>query len=143
MMASRIIAPLTLVLVAFVVSVPALATETLDLSAPERTLDAYIRSLRSGDLTGVKATLDDPEMIFHLPGPMSISSYRIKKRIVFRAQEVNDWTSKGMIPPARMGDIELHVREVIGGKSQTVSYNLRNTKGEWRPYSWAIWRVDH
>lgn len=141
-MVNRVIALGAAALLAFGVGGPTLSGETADLSSPERTLDAYVRSLRSGDVAGVKATLDRPEVEFYLPEPISISSYRVMRRIVYGARETNDWNSKGIVPPARVGDVELHVREIIDGKSQMVSYNFRRISGEWRLYSSAVWGAD-
>ncbi len=71
-----------------------------------------------------------------------MGDYLIQRRIVYGAAEIKDWNSKGIIPPARGGDVELQVREIIRGKPQMFSYNLRKVASGWKIYSHAAWGVD-
>src|SRR5882762_227743 len=106
-----------------------------DYSSPEGTLAAYIEGLRSGDVARVLDTFDDPKGGFNLPKPIPISSYRITKRIAYGPKRVEKWNSKGIIPQARVGDIELQVLEIVDGKKAMLSYNFRKIDGAWKMYS--------
>jgi len=44
---------------------------------------------------------------FYLPDPVPIESYRILEKIVYGKKEIKDWNSKGIIPSAEIGDIDL------------------------------------
>ena len=111
-------------------------------ATPDATLETYIKALRKGDRSAVGECFDPPAADFHLPSPMPVDDYRIQRRIVYGADEVKDWNSKGIIPPAREGDVELQVREIIRGKLQMFSYNLRKITSGWKIYSHAAWGAD-
>ena len=108
-------------------------------SSPESTLALYIDGIRSGDVARVLATFDDPKGGFNLPKPIPISSFRITKRIVYDAEKVRKYNYPGIIVPARVGDIELQVLQVVEGHRDMFSYNFRNVDGKWKMYSSSMW----
>lgn len=110
-----------------------------DYSSPERTLASYIDGIRSGDVARVQATFNDPKSGFSLPKPIPISSYRITKRIVYETEKVRKYNYPGIIFPARIGDIELQVLQVVEGHKDMFSYNFRNVDGKWKMYSGSMW----
>jgi hypothetical protein len=79
--------------------------------------------------------LDD----FYLPQPVPIKSYKILKRIVYGQKETDDWNSRGIIPQAVLGDIDLQVEQEVYGKKRMYSYLMRNINGEWKIISHAAW----
>jgi len=111
-------------------------------ATPEGTLDTYIDALRKGDLSTASECFAPPATDFYLPGPIAVTSYHVRRRIIYGPAEVKDWNSKGIKPPAREGDIELQVRRIINGKPQMFSYNLRQVASGWKIYSHAAWGVD-
>ncbi|HMG59576.1 MAG TPA: hypothetical protein VK583_07605 [Burkholderiales bacterium] len=113
-----------------------------DYSSPESTLALYIDALRSGDVARVLATFDDPTGGFNLPKPLPISSYRITKRIVYGPEKVRKYNYPGIIVPARVGDIELQVLEILDGHKDMFSYNFRRIDGRWKMYSGSMWGAD-
>lgn len=113
-----------------------------DLSAPEITLNGYIESLRNGNLAGVKERYFPSDIDFYLPDPIPIKSYVIIKKITFGKKEVERWNSQGTIPQAKIGDVELQVKEWIGTTGRMVSYFLRNYDGKWKIFSHSAWKVD-
>jgi hypothetical protein len=113
-----------------------------DYSSPETTLAAYIDGLRSGDVARILVTFDDPKGGFNLPKPLPISNYRVTKRIVYGPKRVEKWNSQGIIPQARVGDVELQVLEIVDGKKEMYSYNFRKINGDWKMYSGGLWGAD-
>ena len=110
-----------------------------DFTSPDATLGIYINALKAGNKSQVLdcfyPKLDD----FYLPQPVPIKYYKILKRIVYGQKETNDWNSKGIIPPAMFGDIDLQVEEESYGKKRMYSYLMRNVNGEWKIISHAAW----
>ena len=110
-----------------------------DFTSPDVTLGIYINALRTGDKSKVLdcfyPKLDD----FNLPQAVPIKSYKILKRIVYGQKETDDWNSKGIIPPAMLGDIDLQVEEESKGEKWMYSYLMRNISGEWKIISHAMW----
>jgi len=119
----------------------AAAAVAADLSSPEATLADYIESLRKGDVNGV---LERYEGItkFHLPQPIPIQRYSTVKKVIFTSTEVADWNAKGIVPPAKIGDVELQVSERINDKEYMFSYNFRNMSGSWKIIAHSAWGVD-
>jgi hypothetical protein len=114
----------------------------MDFATPEGTLEIYINGKRNGDLAAVKSAFDDPTVAFSLPKPIPVSEYKITKRVVYGEREARSWNSKGIIPPAKVGDVELQVREVTNGAPYMFSYNFRRLSGEWKIYSHSAWNSD-
>jgi hypothetical protein len=114
----------------------------VDLSSPETTLAGYIESLRKGDSAGVRARYFPSDIDFFLAYPIAIERYEIVKRIVFGKKEVERWNSLGIMPQAKLGDVELQVKEWIGGTERMFSYYLRNIHGKWKIFSHSAWGVD-
>jgi hypothetical protein len=111
-------------------------------ATPEGTLEIYINGKRAGDIRAVKSAFDDPAVDFSLPRPIPVSEYKVTKRILYGEREAKRWNSKGIIPPAKVGDVELQVREVTNGKPYMFSYNFRRISGEWKIYSHSVWNAD-
>jgi hypothetical protein len=105
------------------------------------TLKTYIEALRKGDLATVEECFDPRAIGFYLPEPLPIETYRIQKRIVFGPKEVRNWNSKGIIPAARAGDIELQVQELINGTPTMFSYWFRKVVSGWKIYAHSAWGV--
>ncbi len=119
---------------------PSLAAQT-GLDSPEVALKTYIEGLRRGDLSTVRRAynLAVAGSDFHLPAPLPIDSYRVTKRLVLDSAAVRRSTETGVVPPARVGDVELQVEEVIQGQREMFSYWLRLFDGQWRIYAHAAW----
>ncbi len=111
------------------------------LSSPEAALKTYVEGLKRGDVTAVRRAynLAVAGSDFHLPGPLPIESYRVTKTLVLDSAAVTGSAETGVVPPARVGDVELQVEEVIQGKREMFSYWLRLFDGEWRIYAHAAW----
>lgn len=99
---------------------------------PEATLKFYISTLREGDRAKVAPCFEPPAHGFYLPGPLLIEQYVVRKRIVYGRAEVEEWNSRGIIPPAVEGDIELQVEETIAGRKAMFYYNVRRFGHEWK-----------
>jgi len=99
---------------------------------PEVTLDTSISALREGDRARVAPCFEPPADAFYLPGPLQIEQYVIRKRIVYGRAEGREWNSKGIIPPAVEGDIQLQVEETIAGRKEMFYYNFRPVGHEWK-----------
>ena len=119
----------------------AAAAVAADLSSPEATLAGYIESLRKGNVNGV---LERYEGItkFHLPKPIPIQRYSIIKKVTFTSTEVADWNANGIVPPAKIGDVELQVSERVNDKEYMFSYNFRNMRGSWKIIAYSAWGAD-
>jgi hypothetical protein len=114
------------------------AKEQLDLSSPEATLAGYIESLRQGDVEGVLARYHGTKD-FYLPGPLTIEDYEIVTKITFGKKEVQEWNGQKIIPAAKVGDVQLDVKQLRGDDSQMYSYFLREITGKWKliaHYGW-------
>jgi hypothetical protein len=107
-------------------------------ATPEAAIKTYISALRRGDRPAVEMCFD-PASTFYLPGPMPIETYRFVGRTVFDHALVADWNAGGALPVAREGDVRLLVRQVIKGKEEMFSYNLRLTEYGWRIYAHSGW----
>ncbi len=73
-----------------------------------------------------------PAVDFYLPQPIVIKDYAVRKKIVYGESEVTEWNTKGIIPAARVGDVELQVEEIRYGDTFMFSYNFRKIDGEWK-----------
>ena len=107
------------------------------LETPEATLNTYVDGLKRGDLTTVRRAynLDLTGSGFNLPGPLPITSYRITKKSVLDSAAVKRHNGRGVVPPARVGDVELEVDEITQGKSEKFWYWLRLFDSQWRIYA--------
>jgi hypothetical protein len=112
-----------------------------DLSSPEATLAGYIDSLRKGSVSGVLERFHGITE-FKLPRSVPIQEYKIVKKVIFGPSEVENWNGHGIVPPAQLGDIELHVSEIVDGNEVLFSYNFRNFSGSWKIYSHSAWDED-
>jgi len=110
-----------------------------DYSSPEATLATYINALKSGDKSQVLGCFHPKLGDFYLPGPAQIESYKIVKVIVYKQKETDDWNSKGIVPPAMIGDIDFQVEQTAYGKKQMYSYLMRNVNRKWKIISHAAW----
>jgi hypothetical protein len=110
-----------------------------DFSSPEDTLDIYLSALKSGNKKQVLNCFSPKLNDFYLPEPVPIKSYKIIKRIVYGQEETEDWNSKGIMPPAEIGDIDLQVEQESYGKKWMYSYLMRNVNGYWKIISHSVW----
>lgn len=114
----------------------------VDRSSPEAVLNSYIEAIKRGDVKTVEACLiSRPDLgKFNLPKPIPITHYEITKQIVFGPKKVDNWNSKGIDPPAKINDVEFHVREYVKGAEPAMfSYNFRKVGSEWRILTFAMW----
>lgn len=132
---------LTSIFVVCLLCSAAVANDQLDLSSPEATLAGYIESLRHGNVEGVLARYHNVDQ-FRLPGRLRIEKYEIVNKIIFGNKEVEEWNGKGIIPSAKVGDVQLDVRESIDGRDQMFSYNFRKIDGSWKLICHFAWGVD-
>lgn len=107
--------------------------------SPEATLATYINALKAGNKSQVLDCFYPKLVDFYLPGPVRIESYEILKKTVYSKKEADNWNSKGIIPPAMIGDIDLQVEQAEYGKKWMFSYLLRNVNGKWKIISHAAW----
>lgn len=115
---------------------------SIDLSSPERTLSSYLGSLVRGDLSGVEACVELGDQKYSLPGPIPISKYKVVKKVVYGTREVNEWNSKGIVPPALVGDVQLDVEEITNNIPAMYSYNFRRFGSDWKIVSYSRWGAD-
>ena len=99
----------------------------------------YIESANTKSLEGINATFLKPVSEFNFTDSRPVESFRVVKRIRYTDREANDWNQKGITPPAAVGDIELHVEEIIGGKPYMYSYNFRQTASGWKIVDFVAW----
>ena len=105
---------------------------------PDMTLAHYIKSLNSRDLAGINTTLLNPVSDFNFANYPTVERYRVVKRIRYTDKHVREYR-KGIGPSAAVGDIELHVEEVLRGKPYMFSYNLRETPAGWKIVDYLMW----
>jgi hypothetical protein len=108
---------------------------------PDSALAYYIESANAKSQEGINATFLEPVSEFSFTGPPT-ESFRVVKRIRYTDREASDWNQKGIIPPAAVGDVELHVEETISGKPYMFSYNFRHTAGGWKIVTFVVWDDD-
>lgn len=101
-------------------------------SSPEKTLVVYFSALGIGDKVSVAACFDPPATDFYLPAPLVVDKWVVKKRIVYGRRELDRWNSKGIVPPAVEGDVELQVEQDMSGKKSMFYYNLRLVPSGWK-----------
>jgi len=99
----------------------------------------YIKSANARSLAGINATFLEPVLAFNFSGSLPVERFRVVKRIRYTEKLARDWNKKGIIPPAAVGDIELHVEEIIGGKPYMYSYNFRQTASGWKIVDFVAW----
>jgi hypothetical protein len=109
---------------------------------PDSALAYYIESANAKSLEGINATFLEPVSKFNFTDSPSTESFRVVKQIRYTDREVDDWNQKGIIPPAAVGDVELHVEETISGKPYMFSYNFRHMAGGWKIVTFASWDDD-
>ena len=131
-----------LVIVASELFAFAAAGRTVQAGTPEETLQSYINGVRHGDLAQVEACFEPRAESFYLPAPIPVSTYTIRERITYGSAKVHDWNSKGIVPAARIGDVELQVEETIRGAPQMYSYLFRKFDDSWKIIAHAAWGVD-
>jgi len=106
--------------------------------SPDSALAYYIRSANARDLVGINTTFLTPVSDFNFYGPQ-IESFSVTKRIRYTEKDVRRWKQKGITAPVAVGDLELHVREIVEGKPHTYSYNFRETPAGWKIVTYAAW----
>ncbi len=111
------------------------------LDSPEAAVQTYIDGLKRGDLSAVRRAYNLAVVgsDFHLSGPLPIESYRITKKLVLDSVAAARHNEEGIVPPARVADVELQVEEMIEGKREMYSYWLRVFDGHWRIYAHTAW----
>ena len=108
--------------------------------SPESALAYYIKAANAHDLSGINTTFLDPTDTFNFPDGPPVERFSVVKRIRYTEKDVLDWNRKGIAGPApAVGDLELHVREVIAGKSFMYSYQLRDTGFGWKIVDFYAW----
>ncbi|HAW51512.1 MAG TPA: hypothetical protein DCX54_04160 [Flavobacteriales bacterium] len=110
-----------------------------DFSIPETTLEIYINALKQGDKNTIYNCFHPVLNEFQLPKPIPIEAYEIQKKIIYSQKEVSDWNTQGILPPAKLGDIDLQVEQKSYGKKWMYSYLFRNINGKWKIISHAAW----
>ena len=110
-----------------------------EFSSPEKTLDTYLNALKSGNELEILDCFHPKLKEFYLPAPVPIKSYKIVKKIFYGQKEAGDWNSKGIVPPAKNGHIDLQVEQESYGKKRMFSYLIRNVKGSWKIISHTAW----
>ena len=117
--------------------------EQYDFSSPEKTLLSYYKCAETKD---EKCVLSHIEGIgsFQFNVASKVIDYEIKKKIVFSDKEVSEWNSKGIIPSAKLGDIQIDVQKITLYNGSTkeegmYTYVLRKYDDKWKIYSWYGW----
>src|SRR5258708_13593784 len=124
------------VLVALLLLLSSNASAQVRFESPESALAYYIKSRDARDLAGLNATLLEPGDQFNFTDAPPVERFSVVKRIRYTEKRVRDWKRKGITDPVAVGDIELQVREVVGGKSYMYSYNFRETASVWKIVTW-------
>ncbi len=127
------------VLVSLLLLLSSNASAQVRFESPESALAYYIKSRDARDLAGLNATLLEPGDQFNFTDAPPVERFSVVKRIRYTEKRVRDWKRKGITDPVAVGDIELQVREVVGGKSYMYSYNFRETASGWKIVTWAAW----
>ena len=106
--------------------------------SPDSALAYYIKSANARDLAGIHATFLEPVTEFNFYGPPA-DRFSVVKRIRYTEKHVRDWKRKGIVGSVAVGDLQLDVREVVGGKSYMYSYNFRETASGWKIVTFSAW----
>lgn len=109
---------------------------------PEATLEIYINALRAADKKTVLKCFFPELTDFYLPSKIDIKAYMIVKKKVFTKKEVQERNSRGIIPSAKIGDVNLDVAEIVDGEHQMYSYLFRKVSMEWKIISYSAWGID-
>ena len=104
--------------------------------SPDSALAYYIKSANARDLAGINATFLEPVTDFSFYGP-PVERFSVVKRTRYTEKRVRDWKRKGIIGPVAVADLQLDVRQVVGGKSYMYSYNFRETASGWKIVTYA------
>lgn len=116
----------------------ALANAEDKFSTPEEALKSYYKCLEKGDAKCViRHVIDLKE--FNISGPQSTIKYTIKKITTYTEKEAAEWNNKGIIPQAKIGDVELQIYEEHENYSGMWSYNLRQVNDSWLFVTWSAW----
>lgn len=115
------------------------ATAQVQFESPDLALAYYIKSANARDLPGINATLLNPVASFNFTNPSPVESFSVIKRIRYTEEHVRDWKRNGITDPVAVGDLELHVREIIGAKPYMFSYNFRDTPMGWKITTFVAW----
>ena len=110
-----------------------------DLSTPENTLKSYIESKKMGDVSCLLKTYYNTDS-FYLSGPQPIKSYKIIKKTVYTKKEADEWNRIGIIPAAKIGDVDFDVEETsFPNIIETYGYLLRKFGNEWKIIAHSQW----
>jgi hypothetical protein len=126
-------------LASLVLAISASAAAQAPFETPDSALAHFIKSANARDLSGINVTLLDPMTTFNFANAAPVESFSVIKRIRYTEKHVRDWKRKGIAGPVAVGDLELHVREIVGGKPYMYSYNFRHTPAGWKITGWASW----
>ncbi len=111
--------------------------------SPRAALDTYMTGMKQGNLSLVLSVYysDRPDFSFHLPGPIPVDSYKVTKELVFDTTDARRHNERGVVPPARAGDVQLDVEERTAGQAEMYTYWLRLIDGKWRIYAHTAWNA--
>ena len=110
---------------------------------PDATLATYVQALRAGDKAAVESCFERSVLPpgtptdFHLPEPLPIRRFVVKKRTAYGAAQAEAWNRKGIVPPASVGDIELRVNLFLDWRPTDCLYLLRRFGSDWKIISHA------
>jgi pimeloyl-ACP methyl ester carboxylesterase len=101
-------------------------------ASPERTVTTWLERLKAGDRRGAAACLWPAGEEPGLPLPFPLEELEIERSVRYGPSEVSAWNSKGILPRADPGDVEVTVRIRVRGRPQRLDCLLRAFEAGWR-----------
>ena len=118
-----------------------IAAENVNLKSPESLINSFVSALKAGNPI-IAGKCFDPEIKnFYLPKPVSISKFKIIKKVYYSIREVQEWQKKKIKPNAKVGDIELIVHIFQGEIVDKYTFLVRKINNNWFIVSHSSWAV--
>ena len=111
-----------------------------DQSSPESTLKGYLNCFEIADEACVLKYYYGINSFY--TGKPHTTEFKITKKIVYAAKDVETWNSAGITPLALVGDISLDVLQKTDTDEFMYSYSFRKYGNKWLIYSHTVWGLD-
>jgi len=108
-----------------------------DLSSPESTLQGYLSCFETSDEKCVLTHYHGIKSYYI--GEPHVTEFKVTKKVIYLEADAKSWNNSGIVPSAKVGDVELEVLQKTRNVEGKYSYNLRKFGSQWLIYSHSAW----